>query len=709
MPSVTDNTSRPDNLHDALEALQQASSTPAKQRKSKASIAVDAICHHAFQHGLDSASLKAIVVIVTRRTELDQSSVTNLVKNLYPAHLVSADVVVTIIGALGQGKSKPSTATQLALLKWLVTVYEIIEDPKTLSRLYGVLFGLLDMISLRTSLCHLLSLITRRKHVRPFRIQQLLDLSRGLGSEPALQGLLRVYKDYYPDIILGSTAAGRNSFPPQPDPEWRKRFLAIHDASARRAEGSLVQQNGFRVLRQGVKRSKVSVIPEVHTFHANETSVTLEEIDNVDDFVEKLEKIELPGQIISSLKDPLLQKYLSLNPSNLASRRVDLWLLIFLEDEFEAVKRGDSPSTFLSEIFEAILGQTRYTKSIPPIIDAFLKEYLLIWNGVADDDAILELLAFLPVQQFQGIHTTYLAPVEAALISNNPDAYRKLVNLYTSILYRWAAQAPSQGSTTSSKSSLSYTQTITDLAKHVSTLALSILSAFPHDSNSPTISSILTFYEALSASSIPTVIPIILPPPHTTYLLLTCSSLATLTRLLTVLANYKNAFDTHPTPISAHYPATTTNTFNGYLMDTCNLLWRSRALLTADPNAQGCFCDPGIRATLQTYIASVEREYVLSSAFGLSHNSLLAALSAAAWRSLEEAEIQNQGPEAEDTVRHKGPVTQRNLVVLAKEGGVEVPWKKYRIEVLKWLEQRGCRGVKDLMFATMTGLKEAAA
>ena len=86
----------------------------------------------------------------------------------------------------------------------------------------------------RTSLCHLLSLITRRKHVKPFRIQQLyvymyhskesysvaaanccrLELSRGLGNEPALQGLLRVYKDYYPDIILGGTSTSRKSFAP---------------------------------------------------------------------------------------------------------------------------------------------------------------------------------------------------------------------------------------------------------------------------------------------------------------------------------------------------------------------------------------------------------------------------------------------------------------------------------------------------------------
>jgi hypothetical protein len=41
-----------------------------------------------------------------------------------------------------------------------------------------------------------------------------LEFSRGLGNEPALQGLLRVYKDYYPEIILGSAATSRKSFAP---------------------------------------------------------------------------------------------------------------------------------------------------------------------------------------------------------------------------------------------------------------------------------------------------------------------------------------------------------------------------------------------------------------------------------------------------------------------------------------------------------------
>jgi centromere protein I len=173
---------------------------------------IDAICRHAFADGLDEDALEAVVHIAARKTELDQTSVTTLIKNLYPAQRVSGHIVVIIVSALGQGKGKPSPATQDSFVRWLALVHDIIEDGNTLFRLYGVLFGMLDMISIRTSLCHLLSLITRRKHVKPFRIQQLLELSRGLGNEPALQGLLRVYKDYYPDIILGSASISRKSF-----------------------------------------------------------------------------------------------------------------------------------------------------------------------------------------------------------------------------------------------------------------------------------------------------------------------------------------------------------------------------------------------------------------------------------------------------------------------------------------------------------------
>jgi centromere protein I len=468
----------------------------------------------------------------------------------------------------------------------------------------------------------------------------------------------------------------------------------------------LEHENGFKVLRKGPKRGKVSVIPEVHTFFSNESSVTLEEVNNVDDFIEKLDRIEPPGQLISFLSDPLLQKYLILNPSSVSARRINLWLTAYLEDEYETARQGQQTSPQLSEILDAILDLTRYTKSVLPIATAFLKAYLPVWDGVADDAAIIGILSMLPFQPFPDIFAAYLEPAEQALIQSNHEAYEMILQMYTDLFRHWVTQNTAHSNTTAL--SASEQKHIVDLAAHVSELCLSVLSSIPPASNSPVVSSILTFFEVLSTSSIPRVIPIILPPPHLTFLLAMQSSITTLARTCGMLASYKHAFDTHPTPISAYYPTSMTNRFNGYLMDTCNLLWRSRALLTTDANSLGFFCHATVREALNSYMISVDRDYAVAFAFGISHNTLLASLSAAAWRSMEEAMIEKEGYDSNAVNRHKGPVTQRSLAVLGKEGGVDVTWKQYRVQVLKWLEERACGGVKSLMFATMTGLKDAA-
>lgn len=38
-----------------------------------------------------------------------------------------------------------------------------------------------------------------------------LELARRVGNEPPLIGLIRVYKDYYPDVIVGEVASSRAS------------------------------------------------------------------------------------------------------------------------------------------------------------------------------------------------------------------------------------------------------------------------------------------------------------------------------------------------------------------------------------------------------------------------------------------------------------------------------------------------------------------
>lgn len=79
----------------------------------------------------------------------------------------------------------------------------------------------------------------------------------------------------------------------------------------------------------------------------------------MDDFVRKLEKIELPNQLVAVIGDPLLQKFLQLKSSPVVLRRVDSWLLAFFEDQLEDPGAAENP---ILEMLSAIREYTRYTK-----------------------------------------------------------------------------------------------------------------------------------------------------------------------------------------------------------------------------------------------------------------------------------------------------------------------------------------------------------
>jgi centromere protein I len=79
-------------------------------------------------------------------------------------------------------------------------------------------------------------------------------------------------------------------------------------------------------------------------------------------FVEKLEKIDPPSQVIAGLRDPLLQKYLILNPSEEAIRRLEFWLQRYFEDEIELIDEGFGTSPTLADMFTALVSVAEASK-----------------------------------------------------------------------------------------------------------------------------------------------------------------------------------------------------------------------------------------------------------------------------------------------------------------------------------------------------------
>ncbi|KAF2755166.1 Mis6-domain-containing protein [Pseudovirgaria hyperparasitica] len=661
------------NVADLLRRLRHLSETPAKQRAVKASVSINQLCDYAFRKGLDSASLQAILNIVSVKSELDQTSVMNLVKNLYPKERIPSAVVTKAVSALGQGKNKPSTATQSALLKWLFTVYDVLDDTLILSRLYAILFNLLDMVSLRYELCRI------------------------VGNEPAVLRLLSVYKDYYPDIIISSANPGRGSLPPQPDATWTKRLQAIsHQPS--QSDVGLNSRNGFKVYRTRTRTPRLHLLPE--------SSVTLEEIEGPQDFVDKIERIELPNQLVSSLQDSLLQKLLFLNPLPEATMRLEFWLASYLEEELSLARNHLSPSPQFPELLQGILAYSQAQHSLISIVEVFLAQYLPIWDGQSNYDALCAIIAFVDRHPHDKLHSTYFAWLERPHILNTGRLLSKLLLLYSKIAQRWILQqdTSTQARTGKSKSP----KEVSELLDYANLFIHNIISMQP--TSTMIHSAILTFYESFSfsatqsdnTSSVHT--PIVLPSEQVVNHLLFNSSLSDVSRLCGILARCKRQFESLKNTISDYYPSPYTNRFNGHLMDICNLIWRSRALNGTDTNASGCLCPPATMSALMRYLPDMDNIYNLAGSFGITQNYLFCAVSMATFTELEDAaEIDG----ADLKTRHAGPVSPRSLTLLEKNGGLVISWTKSRVEVLSALEAKGLDGVKDLMFSTMMKLKDA--
>ncbi|KAM5342585.1 hypothetical protein ACJ41O_013551 [Fusarium nematophilum] len=684
--------------HDEIRLLVRdvidASKLPAKARTTSIKPTVANLASLCYEWGVLPETVDDLINLVTTPNHLDQASQASIIRNLYPVAAVSRDSTLRVVSCLGHGKLKPSLTLQAALLKWLIMVHLALEAPQVLSQGYPILFNLLDTAATRPHLSHLLALITRRKHVRPFRIQALLGLSRQTGNDPCLVGLLRVFKDYYPEVIVGEAVRGKASAFKHPDPQWRARLDEIQEAHLQQAQESYSgPRSGFRVHRPCTHRMRRS-------------SVTLEEIENCTDFVKNLDKLELPNQLVAVLADPLLEKLMVLRPSEESDQRIANWLNSILQDVID----GDADETTLFDTLDLLRDYVASTKNLPPLLLNFFARFLPLWNGSGRHESMFGILSFAPLLDFQELYRHVFKPLEAATLDNTPESQLALLAMYKNLLHHWTVLLQSSDPVPENANN-----TVTALIRHANPLALTLAQTCPSVS---THSAILDFYEQnarlVAHDTLKHYIRIELPPSFLIYILFFSSSVATVSRICAILACYKKGFEmamltrpkqrdgSHHRIDSSSYNRIFVNLFNGFLMDICNCFWRGRAFSDTDTNAHGCLVPRRLVPALFAYVASVDKTCTLASLFSLSYSPVLCLQSAQCVRSVEETEI-----DTDETLRtrHVGPATQSSLGRLASSGGVRLSWQDYRIKVLESLSAEELAGITELLKNTMTVLR----
>jgi centromere protein I len=249
---------------------------------------------------------------------------------------------------------------------------------------------------------------------------------------------------------------------------------------------------------------------------------------------------------------------------------------------------------------------------------------------------------------------------------------------------------------------------IAGLIEHANLLALTLTQTMP---TTTCFLAIVDLYECVTAivgeHELVKHVAITIPRAQVVYLLYFSQSLAVVSRLCGVLAAYKRAYELTMSTTAARIMTAeerqSINVFNGFLMDICNCMIRSRAF-AADSNAQQCRVPAPVVHALRIYAGRVDVDLRLDSLLDVSHAPVLAMQSIEFVRALEEAELDE--PDAQLKIRHAGPVTTKSLDILARRGGLHLQWLVYRSGVVEYLEGKGAVGIADLVYNTMKNFKK---
>jgi centromere protein I len=340
-----------------------------------------------------------------------------------------------------------------------------------------------------------------------------------------------------------------------------------------------------------------------------------------------------------------------------------------------------------------------------PALEKFLIAYIRNENGKASR-TVLELLSYIPMRQLELQQEGWLAALETKVIDGTEGSKALLLDFYGSLLTHWTNSTLSSP-LRNSVDGVALGCTV-QLIQHASVLLLSMLETSHGASEDAVLSFLTRMGHVLSHTpSVPS-FRIVLPPVHLIYLLAFRSNLSTISRLCSILAMFKRAFEDSiavskglNTKI-APYPTQDVDKLNGCVMDVCNLIWRNRAFNRQDINSLGCCVPEQLHQAMHAYLDSLEENLSSTAVFSLSYHNGLSALSAACVGDIEDRE--NPGGGLRN--RLKGPANHKSLLLLEKEGGLALSWQNYRLEMLQWLEERGSEGVGRLIRNTMKILRQ---
>ncbi|KAF0039913.1 hypothetical protein F2P81_008148 [Scophthalmus maximus] len=553
----------------------------------------------AYSKGLSSEAV-AVMLEFAMSLRMGTSPCVRVLKCLIPSTVVPQEAVVRAVVWLGVGKIPIST--QVLFIKWVLTVFDMIDAKDQLRSIYGFIFSFVTEENLCPFICHLLYLLTRKESVRVFRVRKLLELQSKLGRQPFLLHLLSLYKVFCPELVTLSVPSRMRSGFRNHNSPWKSALIAVQKRNGSQVASSSSLPFTIKDMSSSRKRKhghlELPVLSSLVNKQAQTESfsrklVPLVQLHSFTQLLENMHRIELPAQMGSLLGSSLALQYLDCVQDESALLRLNFWLGYALHEEF--LFCGDGRASQNSEealqFLDKLLSTQHFLQEAFSSSEAFLYKFLSVWDGSLLRPQILSLLSHIPVVPSAQIGQVLFEPLMQLFFTSSLFFKCGLIECLNNMLLKWLTWHSvyaleddldiSLNSHTSINMTLSgFKDSVMELVHFVGRLASVGLQL--EGCHSLLLSFILDFYETVCDTFLRYGLPlVVMPPPAVFYPVLFSPDPVSVDRLAYIMYRYKVNLTSAKsqekvTEQAFHISRQTFREFNNYVVVMVNCLWNSK-------------------------------------------------------------------------------------------------------------------------------------
>ncbi|XP_060105557.1 centromere protein I [Heteronotia binoei] len=610
---------RQDPLEEALTYLKKAKDrTPPKNEVlQKHLVAMEKIAQ---ERGLAPEQLD-ILLNIALSGKFAEAVSTRLLKNLVPTSAIMEDSVISAVSWLCVGKC--SRTTQVVFLKWLIAMFDFIDQKEQMNALYGFFFNFLQDEKLFPFACHVLYLLTRKKNVKPFRVRRLLDLQAKIGAEPPLQALLSLYKNFCPEMVSVTLSTNTKIQFRNSENLWK---MAISNLKRRLYGAPLTSQPNLidSAWPQSRKRKwNARLVLPVSSAHSScsprnqKTSLIdltgqgdtfpVEQLQTFSQLLENIHCLELPSRIGSVLANPLLLHYVNCVSDDSVYRRMYYWMGQTLREECPWHKVENQLfekefKDFLRKIFEAECFLQEGFSSC----EEFLYRSLPFWDGCSCRPEVLQLVSWIPLSTFSEMKLYLFKPLAQLFFTSSLYFKCSVLECLRELLLNWLNWHIMQTDTTTKSTADLLNTTLSGLVSSVADLIsfvgwLSTIALRLENNSAFLMHFILDFYEIVSDVYLMYNLPLVLmPPAGVFYTALLSMDSVNLDHLCYIMYRYrtnliaaKQKQQSKKTVLQFKFSSKTCQEYNKYLLAMVGCLWTSN-VFRKDFHHQGIRMDPEV-------------------------------------------------------------------------------------------------------------------